>query len=137
MLEQGNSMGTIAALHAPLPETHRMESILLVSPPVTIFWVLSFLRPPKGFHAGLKAILDASPETDSANGQSSQRRIPICIIYGNQDPFTRAGSYRALGRKYAQKGLMMTEIDGAGHFHHSEKEGEGVKRAIGEWLDSL
>ncbi len=120
----------MAALNAPIPSYYSIASIALISPPLTVFWALSFISS-KGFYSRLKAGL-TSPQVES-NGE----RTKIWMIHGTRDEFTGIRTFRSLAKEPGGARLIVKEVDGAGHFYTSEEEGERLKVALSEWLRAM
>lgn len=117
----------MVALSAPRQSSPNVLSILLISPPLTFFWELSFFTS--------KSLSNTLRETLSQDRGKTPPHIRM--IYGTKDDFTRVGSYRSFSREMESVVLAVREVEGATHFYRSREEGERLVRYIREWLDSV
>lgn len=117
----------MAALSAPSPSNYTIQSVVLVSPPLSVFR-LSTLLAPKTFSTALRALLD---RTDAG-----KKGTPVWIIHGTKDDFTGSSAYDALDEQMREEGLVVRRIEGAEHFYKAEEHAKGLEAALREWLDS-
>ncbi|WWD15864.1 hypothetical protein CI109_100288 [Kwoniella shandongensis] len=126
VLRFGYSWGSllVALAPPPSPATISLDSILLISPPITPFKAITLLSS-QSFQA---AVVDWV-----------EKGIKVKLIHGTKDEFTSLGTFKhflnsvnsSVGEK--ENGVERVEIEDADHLFRRD-EGEKVREEIGKWL---
>ncbi|ORX39850.1 hypothetical protein BD324DRAFT_615231 [Kockovaella imperatae] len=113
-----------------------LSSVLLVSPPLSIFTLLALPFVPipnQSFSKSLEALM-----TSSNSGPDSRRHANTWLAYGANDEFTSRETYAKWGEDHramlSTGALVMRELEDAGHFYRHTHEGQWLLRVFVDWL---
>ncbi|KAN0066045.1 hypothetical protein ACQY0O_000138 [Thecaphora frezii] len=114
--------------------------LVLVSYPLDVMWVLSVFQSA-GYTAALARLVQGSP---TSSGNTRVRRRSILALFGDQDQFTRIGSYQTWADKLKQAAAAAdgaqfeaVRFDGADHFWRSRETLDSVLSAVADWIERI
>ncbi|KAK8869859.1 hypothetical protein IAR55_000427 [Kwoniella newhampshirensis] len=127
LIRFGYSWGCLLVALAPpppSPQRIKLDSILLISPPITIFRGITLI---------------SSKSFQSAVREWVEKGVRVGLIHGTKDEFTSVKTFRDFGDSMGMKGqekerrVERIEIDDADHLFRRD-EGEKVREEIGKWI---